>query len=377
MLLTCASLGLNLLLAAQLLHRRPSLPPPPAAALPETVAKPAAPASAAAEAGATNPAPPFLWSQVESADYRQYIANLRAIGCPEGIIRDIIVADLNQALAPRVAAIWKPQAYHYWRNSRNNSPSEEQEKQLTVLARDKTALLEELLGVRIDEQQMVNLVHFAVYGNEQNLLFLPADKRAAALQALADADFERKSQELHSREGYSNVVDQKLLNEALQTLAKVLSPAELQEFRLRASPAADALRNELQYFNCTPDEFRQLLDSREQSGKKDPGNLQDRAAAIEEVRKLFGEERAKEFERVSDTYYIQVRTRRRGTGRSPGPGGRGLAGHARGARRGRAGQERQPALGAGTNAPNRGAAAAGGGAVGGVAGPEWSARPHA
>src|SRR5437868_6638046 len=31
----------------------------------------------------------FHWSQIESSDYRAYIANLRAIGCPEPTIRDI------------------------------------------------------------------------------------------------------------------------------------------------------------------------------------------------------------------------------------------------------------------------------------------------
>jgi len=26
---------------------------------------------------------PFNWESVESSDYKQYIANLRAVGCPE------------------------------------------------------------------------------------------------------------------------------------------------------------------------------------------------------------------------------------------------------------------------------------------------------
>src|SRR5262245_55092968 len=34
--------------------------------------------------------PEFHWSQIESPDYREYISNLRAIGCPEATIRDII-----------------------------------------------------------------------------------------------------------------------------------------------------------------------------------------------------------------------------------------------------------------------------------------------
>ena len=37
----------------------------------------------------------FTWSQIETNDYRAYIANLRSIGCPDATIRDIIVADVN------------------------------------------------------------------------------------------------------------------------------------------------------------------------------------------------------------------------------------------------------------------------------------------
>ncbi len=44
------------------------------------------------------PAPPFHWSQVESTNYVDYIANLRRIGCPAATVRDIIRADLDQAL---------------------------------------------------------------------------------------------------------------------------------------------------------------------------------------------------------------------------------------------------------------------------------------
>src|SRR2546426_2113445 len=35
----------------------------------------------------------FRWRQLETEDYRAYIARLRAIGCPEQTIRDIVIAD--------------------------------------------------------------------------------------------------------------------------------------------------------------------------------------------------------------------------------------------------------------------------------------------
>ena len=46
----------------------------------------------------TAPAPGlnFTWSSVEAANYKEYIANLRAIDCPEETIRDLILADVNK-----------------------------------------------------------------------------------------------------------------------------------------------------------------------------------------------------------------------------------------------------------------------------------------
>jgi hypothetical protein len=43
---------------------------------------------------------PFRWSQLDSKnDYRQFIANLRAIGCPESTIEDIVGGNVERAFA--------------------------------------------------------------------------------------------------------------------------------------------------------------------------------------------------------------------------------------------------------------------------------------
>ena len=77
----------------------PNAPVVPAAKVetPKT-STPAAPAPATAAAvvvrSITNTAVQKIdWRMVESADYRQYISNLRGIGCPEETIRDIITAN--------------------------------------------------------------------------------------------------------------------------------------------------------------------------------------------------------------------------------------------------------------------------------------------
>lgn len=96
------SLIFNLALLSSLIfflthQRRPASAPAPA--LPE--AGPSAPAAA--------PAPPatsdtesssFRWDQLIAAkDYRIYIANLRAIGCPEATIEDIVRGDTDRAFS--------------------------------------------------------------------------------------------------------------------------------------------------------------------------------------------------------------------------------------------------------------------------------------
>ena len=53
---------------------------------------------------------PFHWAQIEAADYRTYIGNLRGIGCPEQTIRDIIIADVHSLYAPRIARLEQRQA---------------------------------------------------------------------------------------------------------------------------------------------------------------------------------------------------------------------------------------------------------------------------
>lgn len=50
-------------------------------------------------------AKPFHWSQIESRDYRIYVANLRSIGCPDLTLRDIISADVASLYTARRRAL--------------------------------------------------------------------------------------------------------------------------------------------------------------------------------------------------------------------------------------------------------------------------------
>jgi len=39
------------------------------------------------------------WASIESTNYHTYITNLRAIGCPEETVRDIIITDISKLFA--------------------------------------------------------------------------------------------------------------------------------------------------------------------------------------------------------------------------------------------------------------------------------------
>lgn len=85
------------------------------------------------------PEPPpgaFSWAQIESADYRTYIANLRAIGCPEQTIRDIISADVHELYAAKI---------------QNRA-----ERRGTTTLAERTHLEQELQGLRRQEASLIS-----------------------------------------------------------------------------------------------------------------------------------------------------------------------------------------------------------------------------
>ena len=52
------------------------------------------------------PGLPFRWSQIASEDLKIYRDNLRAIGCPELTVREIMRAVINELFGPRAGASW-------------------------------------------------------------------------------------------------------------------------------------------------------------------------------------------------------------------------------------------------------------------------------
>jgi hypothetical protein len=277
--------------------------------------------------------PTFHWSEVESADYKEYIAKLRAVQCPEETIRDIIVADINKLYAPREApfkvVVEAPEdGTGDWHADRPRRQANfERRKQLHAIQKEKNALLKELLGIELPLEPMRGRDSRSYELFEAAFNALPGHKREAVREiqenywqmsdALKDKyDHKRTPEYL---EEYRRInADRKAKLEA------VLTPEELEDYDMRHSNVARNLQSSLQGFNPTEEEFKVIYLLRKKIEEPHGGLLgivtpvdaqgnpiavaQDSSAERrqllnDKIKELLGPDRAREYELSQDGTY--------------------------------------------------------------------------
>jgi len=257
----------------------------------------------------------FNWRQVESADYRTYIANLRAIGCPEETIRDIVIADVNKLFAARKMSLLNPAPWKYWQSSQPETRqlSRSKQQQLLELENERRTLVTTLLGPKADDE----LVRMESYERWQRLEFLPQEKRSEVLKV--ENRFKAQRQAIYNEaEQCSSAPDWKRLRELhLQReseLASLLSPQDLFEYQLRNDDVAERLRQNLVGFDLTESEFRELFGLQKAHEERfnflDPldetAQIQaadDQSRADEEIKAFLGDERYAQYRRGNDPHF--------------------------------------------------------------------------
>jgi hypothetical protein len=206
----------------------------------------------------------FNWAQLESSDYRVYIANLRSVGCPEATIKDIIMTDVMKLYAQRRGqASFNGRDFRYWETDEKRKLKqhqiEDREKALAQIDKELPAVLRELLGINYERE----LDKYFVDTNEDDrrLAFLPEDKRASAV-ALRDQLDAARERILSAAGGHPSAGDldrlQKLEQETDARLTQFLTPDEKYQFELSTSSTADSLRKNLIGFNPSETEFREI-----------------------------------------------------------------------------------------------------------------------
>ncbi len=274
-----------------------------------------------AKTDVTNKVVRLDWRSVESADYKKYVQNLRAIGCPEETIFDIIVADVNTLFAMKARSLTPAKEWKYW-EAEDEIPSRDairNQKLRRELEKEKRTLLAEILGPDASEK----LKKYELWGGEdladRKLGFLNADKRDK-LKKLQEKyfDLEQSATEWDSAGVMTEETMKKLAELQKQRRTEIealLTPEELLDFDLRTSETADRLRAELSGFHPSEAEFRKLYELQKISEDRmnastdvrDPAVLQARIDTEQQVQRTLqndlGAQRYEDLQRSRDIDY--------------------------------------------------------------------------
>ena len=306
------------------------------------VAAPAAPSQAPGQAEAVErivrEVEPFHWSQIESNDYKTYVKNLRDIGCPEETIRDLVKQDLDKFYDQRKADILSkaPARKEYWKTgnpSALSQPSGATRSQLAQLDREKN----EVLGDLFDQQGVAAINRPSPLARARSqaksgyaMDFIPEETKAE----LNTLEREFGSQLLKKMaQGASDAQDmaeiRQMREERDGRIANILTPDQKMEYDLRKSPTAANLRLQMDGFDPSEDEFRDIFAARKSFDDEygvvpgasiSPVDAEVRQLAeqemSEQIRSSLGDDRFQDYMRQTDYDYksIQEITERQGLG---------------------------------------------------------------
>lgn len=265
---------------------------------------------------------PFSWGRLESTDFKVYIANLRAIGCPERTIRDLIRSDLDHIYRTRHEALEKemPRDQNFWEPRRESGPVAHYARETSrrQLEREKDALLNELLGSpggpptedRTDVALNVEGTDPSQWGHETQERIHEIQEKYHLLEDQIHHDARG---EIYPEDATA-IAD--LRKQRQEELSNVLTPEQLHEFELRESATAEHMRNDLVAFQSTEEEFRAIFDVRQAMESElgltefhfdSPEYQQQREAAESEmndqIRALLSEERFADYELATDHHF--------------------------------------------------------------------------
>ncbi len=318
------SLAANVVLVAYLL--RPG-PPPVAPAEPSpgpgnvapATAPPPEPAPAPAVANALATIRKFNWEQVESADYRQYIQNLRSIGCPDETIRDIILADVNKLYdAKRKRMNTGPRKFEFWKPGNpmlSVLGNPETLQRMRALEAEKLKVLQDL-GI---EPGSMNELMAVTGGNALDSMFdfLPESKRIEVARLMTE------QQQKMAESMKDSALDPALMLKAQQDtedlLRASLTPEEFLDYQLRFSVTATILRQQITGFDPSEDEFLKVFHLRESFDREhnplgaanateaeQRQRTEAQSALNESIRETLGPERYADYQRAQDYGYQQL-----------------------------------------------------------------------
>jgi len=205
----------------------------------------------------------FTWDEIESPDFTSYIANLRAIGCPEATIRDIILAEVNQLFARRRATEVVTAEQKWWRSEPDPEVIQSASEKLQALDAERRTLLSTLLGPDWESSYYPYPAHPDTPPLDGPLLGALPPQTKQAVRDIESRATERRQTYVESLQKEGKQPDPaelaRMRQQTRDELAQALNPEQLEEYLLRYSSHASSLRGELHGLANTPEQFRALF----------------------------------------------------------------------------------------------------------------------
>lgn len=255
------------------------------------------------------------WRVIESDDYVKYIANLRAAGCPEETIRDLIIADVNKMYAAKWKSLHAGEhEYKYWENEGKKDKKEQRKtEERRDMEKERDELVRSLLGVDLKSELAKYSWDTDRNNRDARYAFLSEDKQTL-VKDLNDR-YKEDMRKLMDDGKAANLSKEELAAKAAalrkqheQDLASNLSPGELVEYQLRNSPLAGRLRNELTSFEPSEEEFRKLYEKLKPLGDQamnsgDKFSLENNPDVAKMMKQALSPERYAEWQQTQEPAY--------------------------------------------------------------------------
>lgn len=277
-------------------------------------------------------APGFQWSQIETNDFEAYAANLRAVGCPEHVVRQMLMPEIEEVYADRGADAEK--YTEFW-----ETESQRDGRRLATLREhrrldiEKRALIARILGVTWSAKAFDEYVR-----EKETAIFLGCLSDDAALRLMDAGMRVEEEKDLFRAETKGIVIDveeprlEALIAELRRGMVEAVSPAEAEELLLRVADLASGFLKGDRFagLSINGDELRRIaaITARHQDlvdlmlrheldhARKGPdffdvvGKIPPEA--LPEIRQLIGPERSVALERSMDKDFCEfVRTARK------------------------------------------------------------------
>lgn len=246
----------------------------------------------------------FDWAQIASTNLAQYAANLRAIECPKEVVREIILAVVNEDFVRRRHAIFEPIHAQFWElmvepERFEQDGDENTERRSSELRTERSEKLDAVLGA--NWQRDTGPSPLPAYYHQPTLNFLPQEKQRRWSE-LEDS-FNQRQQDIF-RNTRGNAADQKAQLEAIakergEARRQLLTAEEFQEYTARTASQAVWAQN-LAGFEATEEEYRTLNHLRASTPPNQTSQFNAQAQA------LLGEERFAVFQRGQDQRFAEI-----------------------------------------------------------------------